>query len=71
MRKGTKTSSFSERPQDGLSLKGKEKDNIIDALEKTLWIQKDAANILGVSPRVLNHKIKKFGITHGRWRKNK
>ncbi len=54
-----------------LVLSDSERDNIIAALEKTLWIQKDAAQILGVSPRVLNHKIKKLGITHKRWRKFK
>ncbi len=54
-----------------LILSDSERDNVIAALEKTLWIQKDAAKILGVSPRVLNHKIKKMGITHKRWRKFK
>jgi DNA-binding NtrC family response regulator len=54
-----------------LVLSDSERDNIIAALEKSLWIQKDAAEILGVSPRVLNHKIKKLGITHKRWRKFK
>jgi len=53
------------------SLEEHEKDLIIDALEKTLWIQKDAAKRLGISPRALNYKIKKHGITHSRWRKNK
>ncbi len=47
-----------------------EKEKILAALEESLWIQKDAAILLGVSPRVLNHKIKKFAITHHRWRKN-
>jgi transcriptional regulator with GAF, ATPase, and Fis domain len=36
-----------------------------------LWIQKDAARQLGISPRALNYRIKKLGITHARWRKNK
>jgi DNA-binding NtrC family response regulator len=48
-----------------------EKDRIITALDACLWIQKDAARILGMSPRVLNYKIKKFNISHPRWRKNK
>ena len=52
------------------NLSDNEKDNILQALEETLWIQKDAAKLLGVSPRVLNHKIKKLGITHQRWRKH-
>lgn len=48
-----------------------EKDLIIKTLEETLWIQKDAAEKLGISPRALNYKIRKLGITHPRWRKNK
>jgi DNA-binding NtrC family response regulator len=48
-----------------------EKGFILKALQDSLWIQKDAAERLGISPRALNYKIKKFGITHPRWRKNK
>ena len=48
-----------------------EKETIINALEESLWVQKDAAAVLGISPRMLNHKIKKLGITHKRWRANK
>lgn len=48
-----------------------QKESILDALEKTLWIQKDAALMLGITPRTLNYKIKKFGITHPGWRKHK
>lgn len=52
-------------------LKADEKEVITKTLEKCLWIQKDAAKILGLSPRVLNYKIQKFKITHPRWRRNK
>ncbi|MBW2489165.1 MAG: sigma-54-dependent Fis family transcriptional regulator [Deltaproteobacteria bacterium] len=48
-----------------------EKELIFRALEKNLWIQKDAAKELGLTPRALNYRIKKHGITHSRWRKNK
>ena len=48
-----------------------EKDMIYRALEENLWIQKDAARQLGITPRALNYRIKKLGITHNRWRKNK
>ena len=48
-----------------------EKKFICRALEKNLWIQKDAAQELGLTPRALNYRIKKHGITHQRWRKNK
>lgn len=52
------------------SLADIERKTIIDALEKSLWIQKDAAEKLGISKRVLNYKIKKLGIKHACWRKN-
>lgn len=44
---------------------------ILDALQRSLWIQKDAAHLLGISPRALNYKIKKLGITHPGWLKNR
>ena len=53
------------------TLEEREREAIIKALEKSLWIQKDAALLLGVSPRSLNYKIKKFGISHERWRKHR
>jgi len=53
------------------SIKEQEKEIIIKALEESLWVQKEAAELLGITPRALNYKIKKFGISHPRWRKNK
>jgi DNA-binding NtrC family response regulator len=58
-------------PSHPTSLEEREKQMIIEALDSCLWIQKDAADRLGISPRALNYKIKKFGITHPRWRKHK
>jgi len=48
-----------------------EKAMILHVLEENLWIQKDAALHLGISPRALNYRVKKLGISHHRWRKNK
>ncbi len=48
-----------------------EKAKILNALKKTNWIQKKAAQLLGISPRMLNYKIKKYGITHPTWKKYK
>jgi DNA-binding NtrC family response regulator len=48
-----------------------EKELILRALKDNLWVQKNAAQRLGISPRALNYKIKKFGITHPNWRKNR
>ncbi|GAB6097038.1 acetoacetate metabolism transcriptional regulator AtoC [Desulfatiferula olefinivorans] len=64
-------SFVSQRPQSPSPRGDSEEARIIKALETCLWIQKDAARILGVSPRVLNYKIKKFNISHPRWRKNR
>ncbi len=54
-----------------VSLVGQEKELIMMALEECLWVQKNAADLLGISPRSLNYKVKKFGITHPHWRKHK
>ncbi len=48
-----------------------ERELISRALDDNLWIQKDAARQLGISPRALNYRVKKLGISHHRWRKNK
>jgi DNA-binding NtrC family response regulator len=59
-------------PPPGLKLTvSQEKDIIFQALQDNLWIQKDAARQLGISPRALNYRVKKLGIVHARWRKNK
>ena len=64
-------SSLNIKPT-GLKLSlDEEKEMISSALENNLWIQKDAARQLGITPRALNYRIKKLGITHARWRKNK
>jgi len=57
--------------QNTESLEVHERELILKALAENLWVQKDAARCLGVSPRSLNYKIKKFGITHQNWRKHK
>lgn len=59
-------------PQQHLRLSATEEKELIHrALQKNLWIQKEAAAELGLTPRALNYRIKKLGITHTRWRKNK
>ncbi len=64
--------SASKTKPAGLTLSpDQEKELISGALENNLWIQKDAARQLGITPRALNYRIKKLGITHARWRKNK
>lgn len=53
------------------SLVDQEKELILKALEESLWVQKNAAEKLGISPRSLNYKVKKFRITHPHWRKHR
>ena len=47
----------------GPVLRDHERQLIIDALQKCGWVQKDAAEMLGISGRVINYKIKKLGIS--------
>lgn len=53
------------------TLKGREKEIILKALEDSLWVQAEAAKTLGISARALNYRIRKYGITHAKWRRNK
>jgi len=66
-----KTESNEAGPAGSGSLMDQEKDLILRVLEECLWVQKNAAKKLGVSPRALNYKINKFEITHPHWRRNK
>jgi DNA-binding NtrC family response regulator len=52
-------------------LKELEKEAVLEALEKTNYVQKDAAKLLGISKRVIHYKIQQFNIKHPRWIKNK
>ena len=57
-------------PVEGIRLADVEKQIILQALEMTEWVQKEAATLLGVSRRSLNYKISNHGITHPKWKKN-
>jgi DNA-binding NtrC family response regulator len=52
-------------------LKELEKDAVLEALEKSNYVQKEAAKLLGISKRVIHYKIQQFNIKHPRWIKNK
>jgi DNA-binding NtrC family response regulator len=58
-------------PAAGISLEEAEKDLILQALERCAYVQNKAARLLGISGRVLNYKIKRFGITHPTWKQNR
>ena len=40
-----------------------------EALKMSNWVQKDAAELLAISPRVMNYKIKTLGIEFPRGRR--
>jgi Nif-specific regulatory protein len=40
-----------------------EKSSILDALEKTGWVQAKAARVLGLTPRQIGYKMKKYDIS--------
>jgi DNA-binding NtrC family response regulator len=44
---------------------------VIEALERTGYVQKDAARLIGVSRRKLNYMVQRMGITHSSWRRNR
>ncbi|HSB51415.1 MAG TPA: sigma 54-interacting transcriptional regulator, partial [Dissulfurispiraceae bacterium] len=39
-----------------------EKTRILDALQKTGWVQAKAARVLGITPRQIGYKMKKYGL---------
>jgi DNA-binding NtrC family response regulator len=51
-----------EIPDGGVKLEEVERQLICQALERSGWVQKSAAKMLGISPRVINYKIKKHKI---------
>jgi DNA-binding NtrC family response regulator len=59
-----------EIPPSGINLEEVERELILKALKMKGWVQKDAAELVGISRRVLNYKIKRFGITHPKWKRN-
>jgi DNA-binding NtrC family response regulator len=55
-------------PPAGVALEEIERQALIESLRMCNWVQKDAAELLHVSPRVINYKIKTLGITLPRGR---
>ena len=67
----TGTAALIKLPPGGIQMEAVERDFVLQALEMTGWVQKEAAKLLGISSRVLNYKIKGFGITYSSWKQNK
>jgi len=55
-------------PPTGIALEEIERQALIEALKMSNWVQKDAAELLSISPRVMNYKIKTLGIDYPRRR---
>ena len=49
-------------PPRGIALEEIERQALVEALRMSNWVQKDAAELLAISPRVMNYKIKTLGI---------
>ena len=49
-------------PPTGIPLEDIERQALTEALKMANWVQKDAADLLSISPRVMNYKIKTLGI---------
>ena len=48
---------------------GSDRHALVEALKMSNWVQKDAAELLSISPRVMNYKIKTLGIEFPRGRR--
>jgi Nif-specific regulatory protein len=56
-------------PPQGIPLEEIERQAVVEALKMSNWVQKDAAELLSISPRVMNYKIKTLGIDFPRSRR--
>ena len=59
---GNSTGLAGQSSQGGLSLEENEHQAILRALERTAWVKKTAADLLGISRRAIHYKIKKYNI---------
>ncbi len=60
-----------ELPAGGLALAEVERAVVLEALRRVGFVQKEAASLLRVSRRKLNYMIRRMGITHPTWRRNR
>lgn len=65
-KRSSKGAGAFEIPEEGIKLEEVERMLIVQALERTGWVQKNAAKLLGISPRVINYKIRKHNIESGK-----
>lgn len=55
-------------PAEGLNIDDLERQLVIEALNRTDWNQTEAARLLGISVDRMNNRVKKFSLTHEKWR---
>ena len=58
-------------PPEGISLQEVERELVLRALAQADYVQKEAARLLRVSRRKLNYMIRRMGVTHPSWRRNR
>jgi Nif-specific regulatory protein len=63
------SASIVKIPPTGIPLEEVERLALVEALKMSNWVQKDAAELLAISPRVMNYKIKTLGIDFPRSRR--
>jgi Nif-specific regulatory protein len=68
-RTGGEHASVVKIPPSGIALEEIERNALVEALKMSNWVQKDAAELLSISPRVMNYKIKTLGIEFPRGRR--
>ena len=56
-------------PPTGIPLDDIERHALVEALKMSNWVQKDAAELLSISPRVINYKIKTLNNAFPRGRR--
>ena len=67
---GTSVVSAVKIPPTGIALEEIERQAVVEALTMSNWVQKDAAELLSITPRVMNYKIKTLGIEIPRQRRS-
>ncbi|NPA25891.1 MAG: sigma-54-dependent Fis family transcriptional regulator [Deltaproteobacteria bacterium] len=68
---GVEGEALFKLPPQGIKLEDMENALITETLKACNWVQKDAAEMLGISKRVMNYKVKQLGLAHPRWLKNR
>jgi transcriptional regulator with PAS, ATPase and Fis domain len=66
---GRDASAVVKIPPTGIPLEDIERHALVEALKMSNWVQKDAAELLSISPRVMNYKIKTLAIEFPRGRR--